>query len=462
MVLTMMMLALGVAVLGVFATKVKEVASMAELADYAAKSGNRVKMKPGVYQMADLLTDDVIANEKARAMAEAQEIKRPPARMFEFSGDNNHFDLTGVTIEVDTRFLSAFKGCYVREFLVSGNQNIIEGLTITDIGNHPTDVGGNSFTVLGDDNTLRKVSINVSGSSPYGYGDLLGKGGNNVVRLRKHSGLLVSGTNTKLFGCRVVSRAFGHCFYVQGGKNTYYEDCYAEGEMRSTDDMLAETSGLAFENDFRTVYPPNVIQPGYMKSLQECGFRTYGSGSGGRITGKVTLVNCTAKNVRVGFALHANSENPPVSLTDCIAMGCERAYNLNKAHVINCRGNAQYGPLLYLFGEEKSTIDLTLLPETSNRTVNAVATICGQYHEVTLKGNRDQEHPILLGYKQPPAGEISAPISEASANGVKLINKTSMPVIAGKMAEDCTVITDTVVQRDGKKIEILRHKEYPE
>jgi len=67
--------------------------------------------------------------------------------------------------------------------------------------------------------------------------------------------------------------------------------------------MLAETEGPAFENGFKSVYQPNVIQPGYIKSLNECGFRTYGRGGPAqRETGVVTLVNCVAKNVRVGFA----------------------------------------------------------------------------------------------------------------------------------------------------------------
>lgn len=453
-----LMVVLGLVVVDASAAKMKGITTMAELADYATGSGQTIKMKPGVYQMADLLSDEIIARKRDEAIAEAKTSgsKRRSVCMLDFSGHNNRFDLTGVTIEVDTRFLSAFKGCYIREFLISGNRNAIAGLTITDIGNEPTDGGGNSLTIEGDNNTLKDMELNVRGSSPYGYGDLLGKGKGSVVRLQKHSGLLVCGTNTKLLGCRVISRSFGHCFFIQGGINTYFEDCYAEGEMRSTDDMLAETAGLAFENDFRTVYRPNVIQPGYMKSLQECGFRTYGSGGPeGRKTGKVTLVNCTAKNVRVGFALHADEKTTPVQLTDCTALGCERAYHLDKAQTINCRGDAKYGPLLYLFGKEASKIDLTLLPETSDRTVNAIATICGPGHTVTLKGSRDQEHPIMLGYRQPSAGEISAPIGEKAAEDIQLINETSMPVIVSQMAEDCSVFSNGEVQNNGRNINVV-------
>lgn len=48
-------------------------------------------------------------------------------------------------------------------------------------------------------------------------------------------------------------RAFGHAFYLRGGpENTCFEDCYVEGKMRPTDDILAETSGPAHERDFRS------------------------------------------------------------------------------------------------------------------------------------------------------------------------------------------------------------------
>jgi hypothetical protein len=451
-------LGLGVAVADASAAKLKGITTMAELADYAAQNGNNIKMKPGVYQMSDLLTEDGIEQrlEYAKARAEKITSKRLEAAMLLFSGHHNQFDLTGVTIEVDTKFLSAFKGSYMIELMITGRGNSFKGLTLTDIGNEPTSKGGTSLAVYGDDTLLKEVTLNVRGSSPYGYGDLLGKGKGSSVRLQKHSGLLVCGANTQLLGCRVISRSMGHCFFIQGGRNTYFEDCYAEGEMRQTDDMLAETSGLAFENNFRTVYKPNVIQPGYMKSLQECGFRTYGKGGPEQqMTGKVTLVNCTAKHVRVGFALDANADTDPVDLKNCTALGCERGFYLNKAHAVECRGDAMYGPLMYLKGEEASVIDLTLLPDTSDRIVHAVATLCGSGHTVSIKGTRGQLHPIMLGYGSPPAGEISVPIPESPAEGIKLTNETMMPVWVSQKAVDCTVMSRAPVQNDGDDVTVV-------
>ncbi|MEN8862153.1 MAG: hypothetical protein ABF315_03065, partial [Lentimonas sp.] len=166
------------------------ISTLKDLVKYAALDGNDVKLPPGTYQMADILNTQVIEKIREDAINTSKDIgaKRHSASMFIFGGSSNTFDLTGVTIEVDTKLLSAFKDCYIREFLIEGNNNTIIGLSIKDIGNLPTDRGGNSLTVNGDNNTLQDVTLYVNGSYPYGYGDLLGKGGNSIVAGKKHSG----------------------------------------------------------------------------------------------------------------------------------------------------------------------------------------------------------------------------------------------------------------------------------
>ena len=130
--------------------------------------------------------------------------------------------------------------------------------------------------VVGKGNTLRDCTIRVQGSAPYGYGDLFGKGGH------KHSGMHITGNGTRVIGCKVYTRAFGHAFYLQEDcADCSFEDCYAEGVMRRTDEVLAETSGMAFDRKFRTEMKNRSgearILPGYMKALSEDGFRTYGT-----------------------------------------------------------------------------------------------------------------------------------------------------------------------------------------
>ena len=166
--------------------------SLAQLADYAGRSGQHVKMQPGVYQLADLLPPEVIDQRRAEAVADAERrgAKKLDTHLFRFAGSDNTFDLSGVTIEVDTRLLSVFKNCYIRTFLIAGDRITLRGLTVRDLGNGPTSRGGNSLSVHGDDVTLENVVLHVRGSYPYGYGDLLGKGGKSIVRHRKHLSLI--------------------------------------------------------------------------------------------------------------------------------------------------------------------------------------------------------------------------------------------------------------------------------
>lgn len=399
------------------------VSSLSELANVAAQSNQTVVMEPGVYEMADYLTPTVIANDTP-----ADEFNR--RAMLLFSGSNNTYDFTGVTINIDTELLNDLGGNVI-EFYVTGNDINFKGLTVNDIGDSPTASGGQSFTILGDNVVVKDVTLNMSGSSPYGYGDLLGKGSGNLVPMRKHSGLLVNGLNVSVIGCKIYSTSFGHLFFVQGGRNVLFQDCYAEAVTRTTDEMLAETSGPAYDLDFEAVYPnyngDKVITSGYTKSLSECGFRTYGQGAGNTTEG-VTLVNCTAKNTRVGFALEIGA---PVLVKDCVAIGNEAGYNVKDVTIENSRGDAVNGPLLYLSGDA-SEVELYLETTLPSTTLHAVATIAGNNHKVDLKKRNDETrteaHKIIVGATRPTGTNPFSPLGTSATSGLVLNNCTEMPV----------------------------------
>lgn len=429
---------------GILHAKEVTINSIEELANYASQNGNIITMSPGVYQLTDFISIDSMINRHARK----------EFQFITFSGSNNVFNLEGVEIEVDNALREALKApLHNSEFLITGSNNTFHGLTIRYKG-EGTALGAAAFVVGGKNNTLKNITLHIKGSFPYGYGDHLGKGRRSLIKHKKHSGLLITGLNTKLYGCKVYMRSFGHAFFIQGGDNTYFEDCYAEGELRSTNEMLNETSGPAFDRDFASIYTSyngeKKIQLDYMKSLNECGFRTY-------TTGKVTAINCVAKNMRVGFAL-AN-----VSLDNCDAINCERGYYLNNAVAKNSRGDAKYGPLLYLVGEENSKIDLTLMPGESEMNVHAIATISGNGHEVSIKNFdnevRKKEIPLMLGYGMPDSGENSAPIPPKPAKNITIINVTSMPIVVGKMAVNSTIKTKGYIKsNEGTDITISKIK----
>lgn len=433
--------------------------NLADLARYAVMDGNTIIMKPGTYALSDYLTDEVLAQHKANY---PEGPGRQPRWMFHFSGSHNSIDLTGVTIEIDTTLYARLPYGYTRCLFMSGSHNTLIGLTVTNTG---PDIGsnGNIFSIFGDHNTLENVSLYVHGSSPYGYGDLLGKGGPNLVGLKKQSGMMIAGRNNTLRRCRVITRAFGHCFYIQQPRgmtteNILLEDCYAEGIMRSTNDMLRDTEGLAADLDFRSVYQNRdgrfMINPGYMKALCEDGYRTYGG------VGNATLRNCIAINTRAGFEIGGTNDAETRTLLDGVtALGCERGFLIGSNVLLrNGRGNLQYGPLLYLrTNTTGADIELEAIASDSAYTVHALATIAGENHRVRLYTRERFRQlpalPIMLGYDMPAHAEMSSPILPSKTANIMLINEIPRVVtIQSDRATDCDVqspgpvVEDTITQ----------------
>jgi len=417
-----------------------QVSSLKELAGYAARSGNNVTMKPGLYRLTDFLPIDSMAARR----------ERKEFQFMTFSGSNNVFNLDGVTIEVNTALRTALKPpIHTSEFLITGDKNVFKGLSIRCVG-QGTSPGGALLELAGTGNTLRDCAFWVQGSYPYGYGDLFGKGGGNVIKHQKHSGVRIVGSNSSLYGCKLFQRAFGHGYYIQGGDNHLFEDCYVEGAVRSTDHMLAETSGPAFDVGFRSVYKnrqgENKVTPGYMKSLSEDGFRTYSQAK------NLVLKNCTAKNMRGGFELRTKEG---ARLENCTAIGNERGFWVSTdATVIHCKGDAQYGPLLFVEGDNAS-VEIELLPTESEMTVHGLATIHGLGHKVTIRPtdnrNRIRPVPILVGYAQPSAGEGMSPYGQRPSRKITLRNETTMPVVIGERAEGAEIVTHGPVQENAGK-----------
>ncbi|MBT3267802.1 hypothetical protein HN371_11640 [Candidatus Poribacteria bacterium] len=417
-----------------------EASNLADLQAYAEQSGLEITMEPGLYRLIDWLPLD--------SMTARRESKR-----FEFmnlSGSGNVFRLRGVTIEVDTALRSELRPpTHTSEFLVTGNGNVVEGLTITDIG-EGLSRGGSVVSVGGDGNTLRDITLHVRGSSPYGYGDLFGKSGGY-----KHSGLLVVGNDAHIVGCKLYMGSFGHGYYIQKeAENARFENCYVEGVMRSTDEMLAETSGFGFDRNFESVYKNRDgearVTPGYMKSLAEDGYRTYGD------IKNISFTNCVAKHMRGGFELRTDGG---ARVEDCRTIGTERGYWVaGNAVVVNSVGDAQYGPLLFVEGANAS-VELSLTSAESELTVHSLATIHGSGHQVTIRRfngeSRSKVLPILIGYAQPGAGEGISPYSERATRGVTLRNETSMPIIVGQEARDGVIQSaGPTVENKGRSVSI--------
>ncbi len=436
-------LALGLAGLSAAAHAADEirVSSLAELARVAAQDGQTVRMEPGVYRMDEYLTPGVLA--AIRAGIDRSRGGRPPVPMFTFAGSGNRFDFRDVVIEIDTTLYKKLPGGYVRCIIVAGADNTLVGLSVRNTGPDQGS-GGNTLSLAGERTVLEDVTLHVHGSTPYGYGDLLGKGGPNLVSIKKQSGIQILGSGSVLRRCRVFSRAFGHCFYIQNGGEIRLEDCYAEGVMRATSDMLRDTSGAAFDLGFRSVYLNRdgryAIVPGYVKSLVEDGFRTYGN------AGRVSLLNCTAINTRAGFEIGARDDAPQKTiLENCVARGCERGYLIGSQTIVRrSRGDLAHGPLLYLRGGRDSDVELELVGDGPLSLVHAVATIAGENHRVRLSAQHGERAipalPIMFGFGMPAHAEMASPIEPAPTRNVTLVNE----IAAAYVISSDTLVESTV------------------
>lgn len=438
---------LGITVLAALVTwwflrpSVRMVSSIGELMSASVESGLTIRMKPGVYPLTDYIPLSSIPERR----------KRGDFPFLVFAGSNNSYQMDGVVIELDTALRAALKPpVHTNEMVITGSGNQFKGLEIRCIGDGSSP-GGALVSIQGPHNTLRDCTFHVRGSFPYAYGDLFGKGGPDIIGHRKHSGVHIIASNTTLIGCRIFMRSFGHGFFIQKEANDIrFEDCMVEGEMRPTDDMLAEKKGPAFNVDFRTTSRNRAgiarVTPGYIKSLAEDGFRTYAQNK------NVVFKNCKAIHMRSGFELRTKGG---VTLDHCSVVGCERGFWVSDNAVLtSCRGDARYGPILFVEGANAS-IDLELLPDESDRVVHALATIQGSGNRVTIKqaakGERTTRLPILVGYGTPSAGEGMSPIPEKLAKNIVLRNETSMPVILGKMANDCEITSlGPLIENSGK------------
>jgi hypothetical protein len=428
-----------------------------ELAEAAGKNDLIATLKPGTYRIAD----PALIQYFSRPTYHSDGTEKSPhkiATLLHFSGSRSVFHLGGVVLEVDTTLHRAANADLFDKVLISGNGNVVSGLAIRDIGDTSVETARSArmVHVSGDDNVLTELSLSVRGSF-YGYGNLLGKGGqSNLAELRKQSAFLVSGMNTKVAGCKIVTHAFGHGFVLQGAVNTTFQDCTVEGFLRKTDDILAETSGPAFEVGFASVYPPGKIVPGKVIALSEDGFRSYPGGSNGRRTEGIRVTGCTSINMRTGFSFGASQA--PTVVENCTALGAtEFAFEVSSdGEIKDSRADATYAPVL-TFAQRRvgnCRIDLTVLPPAGEYANPRVAEINGSGHHITLRPAESSawKYSGAIVFGRSWYADVNIwrrqlePASLYGALDVTLVNKTPAPLVLTEFARGSRLFTDGMVE----------------
>ncbi|MGQ1786084.1 MULTISPECIES: hypothetical protein [unclassified Saccharicrinis] len=370
----------------------RTVNSLKELLPYLDDDHVNVVLKPGTYS---ITTEDIKGGTYGTSDCEDR-----AKILLLFSGSNSTYDFTGVTLNIETAVFNCFGKYRVHEVVVTGNNNVLKNLTMVDVGSvyDGPNKGALGVCMDGKDNLIEGFHMTVKGSYPYGYGDAFGKGGkNNMINHRKHSAFLVRGLRNHAKNCTIIHRSYGHCMFMQAASYPTIEGCVIEGAVRKTDDMLAETSGPAFDIDFMTTWGYR-LPAGYMLSLGEAGIRAYNGGTtiiDGEIikrgTDNPTILNCTIKNMRTGVTVaHATGKK---YVEGCIVIGCENGYSLGNGDVVNCKADCAYGPVYAsTYGNDKGYhADITIIPAENGyyNGSGSVAYIGGSGHKITLKGSSE-------------------------------------------------------------------------
>ena len=338
--------------------------------------------------------------------------------------------------------------------IIGGQRLTVEGLTLTDVNNHrPASNWTNTLSVGGKHNLLRGVNVTSRGSFPYGYGDLLGKGAVTLLPLNKHSAVSAHGNKNVFVDCTIHARSFGHAL---GTENTQtFIGCQVDARTRRTDAILEETSGPAYEHDFKNVWTEEKIQPGYVISLSEDSFRSYGRSRGQGHTMKI--LGCSVRGTRTGIALSGYGNEMFVSNTTVreTVLGAVRLSN--NARVVNVRADLRYGPALFMRRPRKNCrVDITLVPSEPapprwRVQPRAAAVITGSGHKIRFGSEGElspqkRSFPIVLGHKKRNHG----------ARNVQLINATGLPVTLTENTRNCRIITSGKVTDEGQNNEVVR------
>jgi len=325
--------------------------SLEQLREAVKLSDQDIVMKPGDYSITELPDDETY---------------------FLVTGDDNTIDLTCVHLDIPVEL-----GAKVAHFRIEGTGNTLIGGTIentyrsgvteiTDYVSYNRDrqnlaKGGRPHLVIaGDNTTILGTTMIVRGSFPFGYGSFFGIGRNSTYGAEKRGGIQVVSSNTVIDGIKLYMEAFGHAIYIQSedgefSDNTKIRNSLIQGIIRPTNDILAETEGLAYDADFKDSDGDD-IPTDATETLSEDGIRTYPN------VGSVFVDNCTVIGMRGGIRPYMATES---TVTNSTALD-NRLNNFQMSDggkVSSSTANFAYGPAIWFWQfRHNQEFDITLLP----------------------------------------------------------------------------------------------------
>jgi len=416
----------------------KVIDSVSQFREVMAGSDLKIRMKPGTYIVKDALPDN--------------------KTVFAFEGSNSYFDMRGVTIQIDTKVLANMRGKVhsLAVYRVLGDNITFEGGIFEDIGEDAPYTSLSEFSVTGDDAKFLNCKFIIRGSSPYGYGDMYGKGAGASANLQKHAALGISGDRCLVDGCDFSIETFGHGIHIHGGQDTVIKNVTMLGRLRLTDEIYQEKEGIAAKYDYKIMYPDWIkgqpIPRGQMLSLTEDGIRAYLEGEDkngkNRRTGHITVENCKVVKMRGGITVCMAQS---ASITNCTVLDSGgHAYSVPSNGIVrDCKGNAAYSPLLSMPYSNKSNADIELeLVEAENSMGDhPLAEIVGSGHKIKISYNAAQKpqklRPIIVGTTGGRYTEGNTAPEELKKNNlarkINLDNQSPNPVELTEYAVDCQI-----------------------
>jgi S-formylglutathione hydrolase FrmB len=403
--------------------------SLVALRPYLTRDDVKVRLAPGTYRLDDAAGPNFL----------------------DFTGSNSRYDFTGVKLLVDTALAARFKiGTNI--LMLSGHGIVLEGLELETVGGKPPGEGCRAVSIGGDRVVVRNVILRLEGSSPYGYGSFFGIGAGSAIAPRKLNGIRIGGLDDQVIGCRVFMRCFGHGIFIRGAQNALVKDCHVEGVLRKTDDILAETSGPAFEQHFRQ-YTGEPIPAHEMTSLSEDGIRVYPDDPLiKRRTQNIRVENCLVVRMRRAICLaFAAGEN---AIIGCEVRESERAgYHIgSNTTVRDCRGDALYSGVLDISASTSkgATAEVTVLDSRAHYGNDLLAKINGAEHRVTLRAAAPGAVPAdMFVDVASDHGFGQGRMTDVQAERVEVVNLTSATLRLHPTATDCVVTSDGPVTDRG-------------
>lgn len=222
------------------------ISSLAEFIDLQDRSNQNIKMQPGTYHIS-LASKALFDGGDWRVREEGEW-----PGIFKFTGNNNTFDLTGVTFTFDSTIINDMPNLAHGNLVeLGGNNNEWSGFNLQELpGNDGTYgvyihvSGGTVMQITGNGHEFNDLTLKARYSHPYGFGSIYGKTGSSTgqlpgLRLGKKSGLLLTDLTNSYFNNILVDHSsFGHTLFLSGPiDDVVMENVDVIAESRSTNDL---------------------------------------------------------------------------------------------------------------------------------------------------------------------------------------------------------------------------------